>query len=65
MTFNNEWHDGKACRIAKTHPNYDNCDFVDNTAHYQLTYRPNAVSTNTYNMPQVGGLISTKPSFVN
>lgn len=54
MNFHTEWHDGKACLIAKSHPDYYNCDLVDNKAYYQLAYRPKSGALkNHYSMPQV------------
>lgn len=53
MNFNTEWHDGKACLIAKTYADYGNCDLVDNKAYYQLQFRPKIAKKNYYSMPQV------------
>ncbi|KAI5063308.1 hypothetical protein GOP47_0021855 [Adiantum capillus-veneris] len=54
MSFSTEWHDGKACLIAKSHPDYAESDFVDNKAYYQLQFRPKfAGKKNYYGMPKV------------
>ncbi|KAH7440763.1 hypothetical protein KP509_03G009600 [Ceratopteris richardii] len=54
MNYNTEWHDGKPCLIAPSHPDYYDCDLVNNKAYYQLQLRRKTTANkNYYGVPQI------------
>ncbi|KAH7440753.1 hypothetical protein KP509_03G008700 [Ceratopteris richardii] len=62
MNYNTEWHDGKECLIAPSHPDFYDCDLVDNKAYYQLQLRRKMTGKkNYYGVPQV--FMNGRPGF--